>query len=47
MSAPGWKITNLRDAGVILIEIHLQPSKTVIWISRMYFMIYLVGYDSN
>ena len=43
MSAPGWKITALRDAGVILIEIYLQPSKMLIWISRLYFMIYLVG----
>ena len=39
MSLPGWKIRVLKDAGVILMEIYLQPSKMLIWISRMYFMI--------
>jgi hypothetical protein len=43
MTAPSWKIKALRDAGVIRIEIYLQPSKMLIWISRMYFMIYLAG----
>ncbi len=43
MSAPSRTIKALGDAGVILIEIYLQPLKMLIWISRMYFMIYFAG----